>query len=204
MARVGLSASCDTSLLRSARRAFRSSPSMTIPLLRGASNCCLPALRSSKKSFESLYQPCRSFHSHDRDAKDTPPQTDLPPSRGPPPGGPPYDILFCGNDSFSVGILKAVYQRKDLWNSLYVLTGSMLRNPNEVVKYSLDNGIPMVRVSKSASLELNKWDVRTLPLKCLHVLFLACSSLYSEPHSFHADSRTQATDTYSSLRPLAA
>ncbi|ORY35620.1 formyl transferase [Naematelia encephala] len=34
----------------------------------------------------------------------------------------PFKILFCGSDEFSVASLKAVYEAKDLWQSIHVLT----------------------------------------------------------------------------------
>ncbi|CAO1618062.1 unnamed protein product [Sympodiomycopsis kandeliae] len=96
--------------------------------------------------------------------------------KGPSPGPPPYDVLFCGTDSFSVSILDAVYRRKDLWNSIHVLTTAYSRaewgarkprdgtasqtvtaNPLEV--YARSKDLPIIEIRKGQSLETDQWEV---------------------------------------------
>ncbi|PWN51776.1 Formyltransferase [Violaceomyces palustris] len=75
-----------------------------------------------------------------------------------PPPPPPYDILFCGTDEFARESLKAIAERKELFESIHVLTppdsktgwGSKRMKVSAVKRFAIENGLDQEDLPRDA------------------------------------------------------
>lgn len=81
-------------------------------------------------------------------------QTTSATDNGPAPDGPPYDVLFMGNDTFAVKVLESLLGRKDLIRSIHVRTiadnrqkwGATRMRVSPVKVFAAKNGIPFEEI----------------------------------------------------------